>query len=192
MRAWIGSAARKATHHCLPQLLDDTLMECNMLTPICVKPVPDFDDLTISTDGQVWRNGRLKKQCIANSGYWIIGYSTFNKTKSITVHTLLLKTFVGPRPEAHEALHINGNRLDNRLENLRWGTRKENVADAIRHGTATIGTKNKQAKFDEQRLKECWHLKQIGMQAKEIAKHFNVCVTTIHRIFSNKTYRKEI
>ena len=30
MKAWIGSAARKATHHCLPHSSDDTLIRCNM------------------------------------------------------------------------------------------------------------------------------------------------------------------
>jgi hypothetical protein len=32
--------------------------------------------------------------------------------------------------------HLDGNPINNRLENLRWGTHKENKADAIKHGTA--------------------------------------------------------
>jgi hypothetical protein len=51
------------------------------------------------------------------------------------VHTLVLEAFVGPRPPGKEACHGNGQPGDNRLSNLRWGTRSENIADAVRHGT---------------------------------------------------------
>jgi hypothetical protein len=48
--------------------------------------------------------------------------------------------FVGPAPEGMEGCHYNGDPTDNRLENLRWDTRKANVADAIRHGTFSFRT----------------------------------------------------
>jgi hypothetical protein len=51
------------------------------------------------------------------------------------VHKLVLLAFVGPAPDKHECCHNNGNPADNRLENLRWGTRRENILDAVRHGT---------------------------------------------------------
>jgi hypothetical protein len=51
------------------------------------------------------------------------------------VHKLVLLAFVGPNPPKYECLHANGDPADNRLVNLRWGTRSENIQDAVRHGT---------------------------------------------------------
>lgn len=50
------------------------------------------------------------------------------------VHQLVMKTFVGEPPDGMEVLHINGNPKDNRLENLRYGTRTENVLDVYYQG----------------------------------------------------------
>jgi HNH endonuclease len=51
------------------------------------------------------------------------------------VHSLVLETFVGARPDGLEARHLNGDSLDNRLVNLAWGTHSENMLDKQAHGT---------------------------------------------------------
>ena len=50
------------------------------------------------------------------------------------VHRLMMEAFVGPCPERMEVCHNNGDGADNRLENLRYGTRSDNVQDMLRHG----------------------------------------------------------
>lgn len=55
--------------------------------------------------------------------------------KSVRVHVLVLLAFVGPRPPCHEIRHLDGNRLNNTLTNLTYGTKSQNVRDAIAHGT---------------------------------------------------------
>ena len=50
------------------------------------------------------------------------------------VHQLVLLAFVGPCPEGLEVLHRDGDTHNNRLSNLKYGTRKENQADVRRHG----------------------------------------------------------
>lgn len=45
---------------------------------------------------------------------------------NMLVHRMVLLTFVGEPPEGMESLHGNGIPWDNRLENLRWGTRADN------------------------------------------------------------------
>ena len=139
----------------------------------------------ISSDGRLWRNGKEKKFTVSPVGYEVVSFSTNNKTKTYYKHRLMLHAFSGPCPDNCEALHINGNRLDNRLENLRWGTRKENVADAIRHGTATIGSKNGAAKLTNEMVKFIRKSKKIG----ELANQFNVSITTIKRVMGNLTYK---
>ena len=53
-------------------------------------------------------------------------------TKRIRVHLLVLEAFRGPRPYRCEALHGNDIAYDNRAVNLRWGSRRENLADRRR------------------------------------------------------------
>jgi len=45
-----------------------------------------------------------------------------------TVHRLVLEAFDGPCPDGMESLHADGDGKNNRIENLRWGTHTENMA----------------------------------------------------------------
>jgi NUMOD4 motif/HNH endonuclease len=51
------------------------------------------------------------------------------------IHKLVLESFVGPCPPGMEVLHENDDPSDNRLENLRWDCRSENIRDRVRLGT---------------------------------------------------------
>lgn len=55
--------------------------------------------------------------------------------RSVRVHTLVMIAFVGPIPDGQEVRHRNGKYQDPRLVNLRYGTRSDNVRDAVEHGT---------------------------------------------------------
>lgn len=50
------------------------------------------------------------------------------------VHSLVLESFIGPRPAGQEALHYDDNKQNNVTSNLRWGTRSENLHDMVRNG----------------------------------------------------------
>jgi hypothetical protein len=58
------------------------------------------------------------------------------RRKYVRVHRLVLLTFVGSAPFGTVACHYNGDPSDNRLENLRYDTYKNNSLDTIRHGRA--------------------------------------------------------
>jgi len=79
--------------------------------------------------------GKPMKRTVLASGYVSSGFSRNGKTTPVLLHRLVLESFVGPCPEGHETCHVNGNRLDARLANLRWGTAKSNQADRIIHGS---------------------------------------------------------
>lgn len=57
------------------------------------------------------------------------------KLTTYGVHQLVAAAFIGPRPEGMEVCHNNGDPADNRVENLRYGTRSENTRDRVDHGT---------------------------------------------------------
>jgi hypothetical protein len=55
--------------------------------------------------------------------------------KKVFVHSLVLKAFIGPRPDGMVIRHLDGNPANNRLDNLAYGSQSENLFDAVRHGT---------------------------------------------------------
>lgn len=64
--------------------------------------------------------------------------SRASRNQTIYVHREVLKAFVGPRPEHQQVCHNDGDRTNNTLSNLRYGTASENRRDAMSHGTAVI------------------------------------------------------
>jgi HNH endonuclease len=93
------------------------------------------------------------------------------------VHILVLEAFVGPCPEGLECRHLDGNPGNNRLDNLCWGTRKENYDDSVRHGTASLrpgghlGEENLSSKLAGAVVREVMRLREsTGAGAKTIAR----------------------
>ena len=55
-------------------------------------------------------------------------YGLMYRGKNYKMHRIICKAFHGPPPEGKNVvIHINENALDNRPENLKWGTQKENL-----------------------------------------------------------------
>ena len=99
--------------------------------------VPNFPGYLITCRGNIWseRSKRwLKPHVDKDTGYLEIQLSLENHPpRLVGVHRLLLAAFVGPCPEGMECRHLDGNRLNNKLENLCWGTHYENIQDRTRH-----------------------------------------------------------
>lgn len=54
--------------------------------------------------------------------------------KKVYVHDLVLAHFVGERPENAYARHLDDDKTNNHVSNLRWGTPSENSYDKVRNG----------------------------------------------------------
>lgn len=57
-----------------------------------------------------------------------------------TVHDLMGLAFFGPKPKGAVCRHLDGNPKNNRIENLKYGTYRENTLDTYEHGTSLLGT----------------------------------------------------
>ena len=68
----------------------------------------------------------------------ITAYKAYQcRANFIMMHTLVMLTFVGPRPEGMDIDHLNADKHDNRLSNLQYVTRTENLARrSVDHGLA--------------------------------------------------------
>lgn len=74
------------------------------------------------------------------------------------VHTLVLEAFVGPRPPGAHACHRNDIPHDNRLQNLRWGSPRENYQDKVLNGRL----------ISEDVAREAYRLHEEGMTWRDI------------------------
>ena len=67
-------------------------------------------------------------------GYLRVKLTHKNGARWYAVHLLVLRTFDCPRPAPDfEGCHHNGNRKDNKLNNLFWKTKDQNTADRVKH-----------------------------------------------------------
>lgn len=102
----------------------------------------DWKDITgyeglyqVSNFGRVKRlnTNRILKSAKSKGGYPYIVLSKNGITSNKTIHRLVAKAFI-PNPENKpEVNHIDENKTNNKVSNLNWMTRKENV----NHGTRT-------------------------------------------------------
>ena len=166
------------------------------------KQIHGFPAYWVSDNGEVFSllqsctgkcTGDLKQR-INNSGYRGVTLCKNKKKYSRRVHRLVLETFIGPCPEGKEACHNNGNRLDNRLSNLRWDTRSNNIRDAVRQGTHSCltqwGEGHNMAKLKEAEVKEIRRLYSTGLWTQfQLADSFGVGHSNISAITTRRSWR---
>lgn len=108
------------------------------------KDIPGYEGIyQVSSDGQVKSvdridsaerrlKGRRLKARALNSGYLMVQLCVEGVKKAHTVHKLVARAFHGESDKWVN--HINGDKLDNRAENLEWTTPGENLTHAWANG----------------------------------------------------------
>ena len=152
--------------------------------------VSDIGQVKRISPSQGTRPNKILSINIDNLGYLYVGLSKNKICKTYRIHRLVLLAFGDQQPSSkHECRHLDGCRTNNKYTNLSWGTRQENMQDAIKHGTATIGTKNANAKFTKNNIEQIRRLLSNGISNTSIAKQFNVSNSIISDIKLGKSYR---
>ncbi|MFF3146812.1 NUMOD4 domain-containing protein [Streptomyces sp. NPDC057927] len=78
--------------------------------------------------------GRILKGNIENHGYKMVDFRANSFRKRYLIHRLVAETFI-PNPQNYKVVnHIDGNKLNNSLENLEWTTQQYNTIHAFNTG----------------------------------------------------------
>lgn len=165
------------------------------------RQIPGYSRYMVSSDGRVFRCERR--------GNWRPGFVTVaprlvggriaypaaaltaddGKYRTVFLHHLVAAAFHGPRPKGHVVRHLNGNPLDSRPSNLRYGTHKDNVRDAIAHGTQVRGSRQHLAKLDEAAVAEIKRRYVFGEAlASHLASEFGITKTTMSDLIKGRTW----
>jgi DNA-binding transcriptional regulator YiaG len=158
------------------------------------KTIDRFPDYEVSNEGQVRRSkgGRgaiagklLKWHTHTSTGYPDIRFSVEGKQTSIPVHRIVATAFFGAKPDDMQIRHLDGNKMNNHIDNLCYGTAKENAQDKIQHGRSSQGIKNPKNKLTEHQVESIRKMHGTS-KAKNVAYIFGLSKSTVYRIWNKK------
>jgi hypothetical protein len=115
------------------------------------------------------------------SGYPMVQFCINGKTVGRFLHVILVETFIlkGRKPKELHVRHLNGNKLDYRLENLAVGTVSENGLDYMKY---TIGRQ-----WNVESIK---YLYENNWSLRKIGRYFNVSSHTVKNMLLRHGWSK--
>lgn len=177
-----------------------------------ILPAPGFPHYYVDELGGVWTLREKRPGADWRNGGWVIGDTlrplnpsatkdgylflqligpTGKKNPHVRVSRLVLTAFVGPPPapgRRYHAAHDDGDRKNNRLDNLRWATPADNEKDKIRHGTKQCGEQHYKTKLTAEQVQEIRRLKG-RMPPGAVAKMYSVSPGNIDFIWKGQSWR---
>jgi HNH endonuclease len=139
---------------------------------------------TIRKTKEQFRRGRILRPGPANSEHLTV---VLGRGNTQSVHVLVLTAFVGPSPPGCEGLHGDDNPTNNDISNLRWGTRSDNLHDAVRNGKRSLGEEIKHSKLTDDAvrfIRTNLHLSDHGM-----SKRFGVSAAAVKQVRDGITWK---
>lgn len=142
------------------------------------KQILNYENYYIYDNGDVENinTGKILKGSIGEHGYKYYRLSKNNTKKMFHAHRLVAEAFIDNPDNLPIVNHIDGNKLNNNVDNLEWVTQSDNMAHA--HANKLIKEREKSEYFLENLSGEEW---------KKIPGYENYSVSTFGRIKNDKT-----
>jgi hypothetical protein len=129
------------------------------------------------------RKGKLLSPFISGNGYPTIAVKTGATRKKWLVHRLIAEAFVLGQFEGATVDHIDGNKENNRADNLRWVTRAENTRHQWLNGLVDLrGDAHPSSKLTREQAAAVKLLADNGFPAALIGEWFGVKRDTVYAI----------
>ncbi len=154
--------------------------------------VKSLDHFVYHSDGKHrTQKGRILKQHKSVKGYIRVSLSKKGKRFHTSVHRLVAKAFINNEFNKPQVNHINGDKSDNRIENLEWCTNSENQIHAIKNGLVNHNTceKHHNSKLSDKDVLTARWLHKKGATNMELSLKYNVSETAMSKILRNLTYK---
>ena len=132
----------------------------------------------VANDGRYIKS-KIVTQSLGKNGYYYVNLRCDGKTKLAYVHRIIAETYVDNPENKEQVNHINGDKKDNRIENLEWVTPKENTQHSIYHGMTPIGEQAHKSKLT---LKEVISIRSSNRSDTELANKYGVSRAQVYRI----------
>jgi hypothetical protein len=122
-------------------------------------------------------------------GYWEVMLARPKFRKLYLVHRVVMLAFVGPCPEGLQVNHINGDKRDNRLENLEYVTASENMRHAAAMGRLNhAGMRGPSRKVSDQHVLLMRALFSKGVTVKQVSKTSGLSISQVRRIKTRQSW----
>ena len=140
-------------------------------------------DYDVSNQGRVRHGKRILSGSVHSDSYiWVTLHG-----KQIPIHRLVAEAFIQNYVKKPEVNHIDGNKMNNAVDNLEWSTRAENQKHAVDNGLQPKPTKTYHGKFTAEQREEIKRLWDSGMfSRRQLAKKLIVSHTCINDIINDK------
>lgn len=138
--------------------------------------------------------GRILSSSPNTNGYLRVGLTDRSgRMRSVQIHRIVAAAFLGPCPPGQEVNHKNGDRGDERLVNLEYVTRSENLFHASRElgvEWGVRGERNANSKLTEPQVRKIRFLWATGSYTqKQIGTMFNVSDVLVSYIVNRKAWK---
>ena len=133
--------------------------------------------------GVILSPGRTGKMKYARVEFYRDG-----RSKTMLVHLLIAITFIGHRPMGFDVCHNDGNTYNNRADNIRYDTRKNNLRDMKKHGTIILGENKKTSKLKNLEVLKIKTMLKENVPIKDIVGVYGVSYVTIHDIKTGRSW----
>lgn len=180
--------------------------------------IPGFPGYFVSRDGEVYsryirgshnlgNEWRKLKPKLRPSYYNVTLYHN-GKNKKVYVHRLVAMVYLPNPKNLPVVMHLNNNKEDNRVENLKWGTQRENVEQAVREHRSYINVSNCDQQYarklkvsQEKKIRSDWELyvqdkvnpkKYIRKFLLDQAKRYGVSQRTLRKVLEYRKSKSKI
>jgi hypothetical protein len=161
------------------------------------RAVPKYHHYRVGSDGTVWssvwpRCGWKKlHRYLDKDGYHYVVIYKDHTPKHFRVSRLVLEAFVGPCPKGMEACHVHDPTPENdSLDNLRWDTHANNIADKRHHGTHQVGNRSARRILNEKDVVAIRTRWAAGETQLSLAMEYCVCRSAISHVCTRRNWRE--